>query len=198
MSRARMYVAGSGLAALAFGSVLALALGGQSAGAAPGAVTASTHEAQNPDTTSGTVTSDPGTGFGYVWAYDTVTKQFTATSDGHGGYVVDETVVGSFTAFSSPNTGQSYDTPIKVTGSIYGTNEYTVESSTAPKAGSLPAQTPAGTSTSTIIGEMFPGGSAVVSGGDKWVFTYKAGAETYTQSYAFAPPSYATGNITGH
>lgn len=194
MNRTRT-LAGTALAALVAGSVLVLAMGGQSASATTSAVTASTHEAQNPDTTSGTVTSVTSS-FGYVWAYDTVTKTFTATPDGNGSYVVDETVNGSFKAFSSPNTGLAIDTPIKVSGSIYGTNEFTVTSSTAPQSHSLPAQTLAGTSTTDLVKAMFPGSpDVVVSGGDTWVFTYKAGsAGTMTQSYN--TPTSEWGNIT--
>ena len=42
-------------------------------------VVASTNENNVPDTTSGTVTSDPGTGNGPVWAYDNLAKKFRVT-----------------------------------------------------------------------------------------------------------------------
>jgi hypothetical protein len=187
------------MAAMAIAGVGALGLGVGTAGAAlagtgSGTVTAVTHEFNTPDTTSGTVTSNPGTGFGYIWAYDNLAKQFKVTFNGGTTYTVVETVNGSFAAFSEPNTGFPYDTPITVTGSVQGTNTYTVQSSTPPDASGLPAQVPSSMSTGDMINALF-GGNANIGGGNVWVFTYRAGGNTMTQSYNTPPSDW--GNITG-
>jgi hypothetical protein len=160
--------------------------------------TAVTHVNNVPDTTSGTVTSDPGTGNGPVWAYDNLAKQFKVTETASGFYTVVVTVHGTFRAFSQPNTGLSYDSPINVTGSIDGTNTYYVQSSTAPDPSNLPAQESDGTGTGTMIGQLFHSAQVDQGGnsGNLWVFTYKAGGDTMTQTYQ--DPTGATwGNITG-
>src|SRR4249919_936227 len=56
--------------------------------------TAVTHVNNVPDTTSGTVTSDPGTGNGPVWAYDNLAEQFKVTETASGFYTVVVTVHG--------------------------------------------------------------------------------------------------------
>jgi hypothetical protein len=178
-----------------------------SAATLPGTVTAVTHEFNAPDTTSGgTVTSDPGSGNGPIWAYDNLAKQFKVTQTSPGHYTVVETVHGSFTAFSEPNTALNYDTPIHVTGSVDGTNTYYELSTVAPDPALLPSQEPAGTPTGDMISALF-GGSATTdtsvigfdgnpASGNLWVFTYHAGGSTMTQRYD--TPANTWGNITGH
>jgi hypothetical protein len=193
---------------LALGGVLLVTVGQASAAAAPAVLTASvqqasvkavTHQNAAPDTTSGTVTSNPGTGYGYVWAYDNVSKQFVITQTGPNHYTVVETVHGSFTAFSSPNTGLSTDTPINVTGSIDGTNTFYVVSPVAPDPSLLPAQSPDSMHTGDMISALFgnqqSADSAHPESGNLWVFTYKAGGQVMTQRYDTAPSKW--GNITG-
>jgi hypothetical protein len=163
-------------------------------------VTAVTHQNGVQDTTSGTATSNPGTGDGPVWAYDNVTKQFavTQTPDKPAGYyTIVETVHGSFTAFSSPNTGSAVDTRIDVTGSIDGTNTFYVQSPVAPDPSKLPSQSPADMHTGAMISALFGGAQTDQGGqsGNLWVFTYKAHGQTMTQSYNTDPSTW--GNITG-
>jgi hypothetical protein len=108
-----------------------------------------------------------------------------------------ETVHGSFTAFSEPNTGLATDTPIDVTGSVEGTNTYYESSPVAPDPANLPSQEPAGTPTGDMISALFHGQQTDQGGnsGNLWVFTYRASGSTMTQRYD-TPPS-AWGNITG-
>ncbi|HWN00452.1 MAG TPA: hypothetical protein VNO54_25665, partial [Streptosporangiaceae bacterium] len=103
-------------------------------------VVASTQETNVPDTTSGTAASNPGTGNGPIWAWDNVTKTFRVTPNGNDTYTVEETVNGTFHAFSQPNTGLSTNSKIDVTGQMHGTNTFTVQSSVAPDASGLPSQ----------------------------------------------------------
>jgi hypothetical protein len=167
---------------------------------APGTATvvASTNETNVPDTTTGTATrlSSPG---GPVWAYDNVTKMFRVTPNGGGNYTVTETVNGTFSAFDEPNTPDGSEMALNpsVTGQMHGTNTYTVQSSVAPNAAGLAAQYDdqnGDITTSELINHIF-GGSASVSGGLNWVFSYHAAHGSMTQSY-LTPPS-AWGNITG-
>jgi hypothetical protein len=170
-------------------------------------VTAVTHQNGVPDTTSSTATSDPGTGFGPVWAHDNVTKQFAITQTSPNHYTIVETVHGSFTAFSSPNTGDPINnTAINVTGSIDGTNTFYVVSSVAPDPSLLPSQSPADMHTGDMISALFGGqqpstdasyvdSKGQLSSGNLWLFTYKAHGQTMTQRYD--QPPLAWGNITG-
>jgi hypothetical protein len=191
-----------------------------SASTGPATVTAVTHEINVPDTTSGTATSVPDKNFGAVWAWDNVTKQFKVTKTGvtpagAGIYSVVETVHGTFRAFDEPNTpdGTLVALNPNVTGSIDGTNTYTVTSNAAPDPAGLAAQyddqygndnpaaasyinygTP-GITTGDLITHLFGDDPSVqVGGGNAWVFTYKAGGNTMTQ--AGNTPTTAWGNIT--
>ncbi len=161
-------------------------------------VSAVTHVSNVPDTTAGnTVTSNPGTGNGPIWAYDDITKQFKVTETAPGFYTVVVTVHGTFRAFSEPNTGLSYDTPINVTGSIEGTNTYYEYSSVASDPANLPSQEPDGTGTGVMIGQLFHDAQVDQGGqsGNLWVFTYKTHGDVMTQRYD--TPSDTWGNITG-
>ena len=121
----------------------------------------------------------------------------TETSPGY--YTVVVTVHGTFRAFSSPNTGDPVNnTPISVTGSIEGTNTYYEYSDVAPDPSNLPAQELDGTGTGTMIGQLFHSAQVDQGGnsGNLWVFTYKAGGDTMTQTY-LDPSGASWGNITG-
>jgi hypothetical protein len=170
-------------------------------------VTAVTHQNGVEDTTSGTATSYTDPNYGPVWAYDNVTKQFDITQTSRDHYTIIEAVHGSFTAFSSPNTGdQVNNKQINVTGSIDGTNTFYVISSAAPNPALLPSQSPAAIHTGDMISALFGGqqpstdtsyldSNGQPSSGNLWVFTYKAHGQTMTQRYD--QPSSAWGNITG-
>jgi hypothetical protein len=172
-------------------------------------VTAVTHQNGVEDTTSGTATSYTDPNYGPVWAHDNVTKQFDITQTSLNHYTIVETVHGSFTAFSSPNTGDLVNNKqINVTGSIDGTNTFYVISSAAPNPALLPSQSPADMHTGDMIKALFGGqqpdtdtspsyldSSGQPSSGNLWVFTYKAHGQTMTQRYD--QPSSAWGNITG-
>jgi hypothetical protein len=129
-----------------------------------------------PDTTTGdTSVSSPD---GNVWAYDNLTETFRITSLGDDEYAVMESVHGTFNGFDQPdNADASAVFPLvpDVSGTITGTNSWTVESTVAPH-GTLPGTEPAGTSESTLIPELFVGGSPVLTGtdgGNAYVFTYE-------------------------
>jgi hypothetical protein len=161
-------------------------------------VTAVTHQNGVEDTTSGTATGYTDPVYGPVWAYDNVTKQFAITLTSPDHYTIVETVHGSFTALSSPNTGLSTDTPINVTGSIDGTNTFFVYSpDVAPDPAALPSQSPADMHTGAMISALFHGAQDDQGGqsGNLWVFTYKAHGQTMTQRYDTLPSTW--GNITG-
>jgi hypothetical protein len=187
-----MYVVGSVLAAVAVGASLALFASGAGAAPAGSTVNMTTQVSNVPDTTSGTVTSDSGTGFGYVWAFDNVTDKFQVKALGNGTYSVARQVNGTFDAFSEPNTGLPSDTPIDVTGQLHGTISYVVTSTTGPVA--LPAQEPDGTSSSTILHQLFSG-LTVIDGGNDWVFAYSTGTSRMVQRYDTDVSTW--GNITG-
>jgi hypothetical protein len=163
-------------------------------------VVASTQESNVPDTTSGTMTSDPGTGGGPVWAHDDVTKQFQVRPNGNGSYTVQEIVNGTFHAFSEPNTGLDHNTKIDVTGQMHGTNTYTVLSDVPPNASGLLPQindSAGNISTHQLINDIFGGKlpDSAIGGGDNWVFAYHAAGGSMTQRYD--TPSTEWGNITG-
>ena len=183
---------------LALGTVAAMGLAGMvtAASATPpasGTVMAVTHASHHPDTAT-CVTSNPGTGNGYVWAYDNLSRQITATPTSTTGVwtviVVDN---GSFAAFSEPNspTNCSADNPINVTGSVRGTITYTVTSTATPDATNLPAQMNGATSTSDTIRTLFNDPAATFAGG-AYLYTYRSGTNVYSQDGGI------TGNITGH
>jgi hypothetical protein len=158
---------------------------------ASGDVTAVTHAADHPDTTNvsgpATLTSTGGP----VWAFDDLAVRFTVTpgstgSDG-GNYSVTITDNGSFSAFADPTTGDA----ITASGSVRGTIQYDVFSSTPPDPANLPAQEPGDSTrdqagmgsavhTVAMLNQLF-GGNAVIVGGGAYTFTYKAGGGTYVQ-----------------
>jgi hypothetical protein len=208
MSRARNYLVGSVLAAVAVGA--SLALFASSAGAAPGGstVTVSTQVVHAPDTTSGTATglceaadgsvvSDPGGScvFGPVWAYDDYTDKFQIKATGKNTYNVQRQANGTFTAFAQPNTGLSTPTLIdpSVTGQFHGTISYTVTSTHAPVA-PLPVQPITGGGGSAVLYQIF-GSDATIGGGGDWVFAYNTASSRMVQVHDTAPSTW--GNITG-
>jgi hypothetical protein len=128
---------------------------------------------------------------GPVWAFDNLAVRFTVTPgstglDG-GNYSVTITDNGSFSAFADPTTGDA----ITANGSVRGTIQYDVYSSTPPARANLPAQEPgdstrdqAGIASAVHTGEMLSqlfDGNAVIVGGGAYTFTYKAGGGTYVQ-----------------
>ena len=174
MSRARMYIAGSVLAAVAVGASLALFAAG--AGAATAAtVSANTHAANHDDTTSvsGTATRNGGTN-GPVWAEDNLKVAITATPAVVGSYGVDLSVTGSFAGFANPRTAQEMadaglSTPapgdaLTSSGSVKGTYHLTVNSPTPPKASNLLAQQDPTTGLGDMVRQLF--GDVVTDNGD--------------------------------
>jgi hypothetical protein len=192
----RILFAGAAAAAALAGS-LALAAPAMASNG-PASVKAVTQINGVEDTTSGTATSYTDPVYGPVWAYDNLSKQFVITKTGDNLYTVVETVHGSFTAFSSPNTGDPVNnTPINVTGSVDGTNTYYEYSTVAPDPANLPSQEPSSTHTGDMISSLFHGQNVDQPGsGNAWVFTYKAHGQTMTQTY-LDPTGASWGNITG-
>jgi hypothetical protein len=156
-------------------------------------VTASTHLNSHPDTTSaaGSATIDsPG---GPVWAYDNINEKFTVQSAGTNLYSVQIDFVGSFHGFANPRTaaemaalGLTSPAPgaaLASDGSVKGSIQYDVSSTTPPDPSALPAQSPADASLSQSISTLFDGNGIVVGGGSGYSFTYHqvAGAD-YTQT----------------
>jgi hypothetical protein len=187
----------SAVVAGSFGLLATLGATAASASTGPATVTAVTHQSNAEDTTSGTATGYTDPLYGPVWAYDNLAKQFKVTQTSPGYYTVVETVHGSFTAFSEPNTGLLTDTPINVTGSVEGTNTYYEYSPVAPDPSLLPSQEPSDVHTGAMISALFDGKQVDQGGqsGNLWVFTYRAGGNTMTQRYDTAPNTW--GNITG-
>lgn len=138
----------------------------------PGTVTAVTHAADHPDTTS---VSGPATlsGFagGPVWAFDNLAIRFAVTPEaGPGDYSVTITYSGTFAAFADPRTGDAWIG----NGSVRGTLQYDISSVNAPDPAALPAQEPGGldgASTGDMLDQLF-GGSVSYVGGGSYHFTY--------------------------
>ena len=173
------------IAAMAIAGVGALGLGVGTAGTAlagtgPGTVTAVTHAADHPDTCA--CTTDILSGNGYVWAWDNLSVKFSVTPEtSPGNYSVTITYSGSFSAFANPTTGA----PMTGNGSVQGTIQYDVSSSSPPDPGNLPAQVPGdstrdqagisgATTTGQMLGLLFDGQSAtnLIVGGGHYYFTY--------------------------
>jgi cytoskeletal protein RodZ len=211
MSRARNYLVGSVLAAVAVGASLALFASSAGAGPAGSTVTVSTQIQGAPDTSisptglceaaNGSVVSDPPLAdqlpcaFGPVWATDTYTDKFQIKALGGGQYSVQRQANGTFTAFAQPNSGLS--TPLlidpSVTGQFHGTISYTVTSTHAPVAPTSPE--PVGTTGSSVVLHQIFGADAVISGGGDWVFAYNTANSRMVQAWNTAPATW--GNITG-
>jgi hypothetical protein len=174
----RKILAGSALAALASGVALALAVGGQGAGAAPGTVTAVTHASHHADTTN--VATGVSSDNGPVWAWDNLAVRFTVTATGDNAYSVLITDNGSFAGFANPTTGA----PDVNNGSVKGTIQYDVTSPNAPDPANLLANQPAdpSPSTGTMLGQLFDGDVTIVGGG-AYSFTYTlVDGAVYTQT----------------
>lgn len=156
-------------------SVMAFAVVPSMASASQGTIVAVTHTQQHPDTTSvsGTGTIDsPG---GPVWAYDNLSLRFVVTPasgtdpaipgsfpGGLYNYQVRIEAQGSFAGFANPSTGL----PQVNNGSVKGTLEYDVYSSTPPDPASLPAQQPSGDiGQGAMLNELFNGNATIVGGG---------------------------------
>jgi hypothetical protein len=142
-----------------------------------GTVKAVTHTSNHPDTTS---VSGPCTGTsdnGPVWAYDNLSLQYSAVSDGTNTYSVTITAHGSFAAISDPITGACSTG----SGSVDGTINYEVSSTTAPDPANLPSQEPGDLGQVAILNQLF-GGTATIIGGGHYSYTYNpVDGQKYTQ-----------------
>jgi hypothetical protein len=215
-----MFTAAAGAAAVA-GSIALASPAMASNG--PGTVTAVTHSANHPDTTSLPSEDLPGATLhsvgGPVWAWDNTATKITVTpikpiaSDG-ANYSVVITETGQFRGFADPTNGSA----LTSTGSLKGTIQYDVYSASQPSAANLPAQEPGAatqdqagidggyTHLGGMINQLF-GGSPVY--GAPQVFTYEGGGD-YHFAYQDSPgnPGYVqasvngvpsiTGDVTGH
>jgi hypothetical protein len=154
-------------------------LGAGSALAGTAKVTAVTHTSDHPDTTSVSGPCTGTSGNGPTWAYDNLSRRFTVTSESApGNYSVTITDNGSFSAFADPRTGDCYTGH----GSIRGTIQFDVLSSTAPDPAALPAQMPGDVSTSATLSKLFDGNAAIVGGGH-YTYTYtRVNGSVYVQS----------------
>ena len=137
------------------------------AGADSNTVTAVTHDGRHSDTTS---VSGPCTGTsdnGPTWATDNLSFRFSVTPEtAPGDYSVRIYANGSFKAFADPNTGQC----ATFHGSVHGSIQYDVSSTTPPDPGNLPSQSP-DTSQGTMLSELFDGNATIVGGGH-YSYTY--------------------------
>jgi len=149
------------------------------AGAAPGTLTAVTHDHHHADTTSisgpCTLTSDNGP----QWAWDNLSFRFSVTPETDpGNYSVTIYANGSFRAFADPNSGACYSH----NGSVDGWIQYDVSSTSAPDPALLPAQEPDNTSQGTMLNTLF-GGNATIVGGGSYSYTYnQINGSKYTQT----------------
>ena len=93
--------------------------------------------------------------------------QFSVTPEtGPGNYSVTIYAHGSFQAFADPNTGAC----ATFNGSVDGSIQYDVSSTSAPDPSALPAQSP-NTSQGTMLSELFDGNATMVGGGH-YSYTY--------------------------
>jgi hypothetical protein len=176
--RARALIVTFGIVVVGAGG-LAMTGGLASAQTAPGAVTAVTHSSGHSDTTSATgpaCTSSPN---GSVWAYDNLSERFIVTPESAPNtYSVTINTTGSFAGFANPNDCSA----LTGNGSVRGTIQYDVSSSTAPDKANLPAQQPPDTGLGTALNELF-GGNATIIGGGHYSFTYTlVDGQVYTQT----------------
>jgi hypothetical protein len=165
MSRARMYIAGSVLVAVAVGVSIAMFSSG--AGATTAAtVSANTHAANHNDTTSVSGNATIPSNGGPVWAYDNLKVAITATPAVVGSYSVDLSVIGSFAGFANPRTTDELTAAglpavpapgdaLTSSGSVKGTYHLTVNSPTLPKASNLHAQQDPTTGLSDMVRQLF-------------------------------------------
>jgi hypothetical protein len=165
----------------AIASVSALSVIGLGAGAAfagTHGVSAVTHSAHHPDTTSVSGACTMASSNGPQWAWDNLSLRLSAVSTGTNAYAVTIRAHGSFSAFANPTTGACY----RGRGSVSGWIEYDVYSTTAPSPASVPSQEPGSMSQSAILQQFF-GGSALITGGGHYHYSYNriAGAR-YTQT----------------
>ena len=166
------FIVASGLVAL-----LPLA-GATSASAAPArTVKAVTHAQDHADTTSLSGPCTASSDNGPVWAYDNLSLQLSAVSDGTDSYLVTITAHGSFAAFADPNTGDCVSTH----GSVDGSLNYEVSSPTAPDPANLPAQVSGSLGQGQILNQFF-GGNATITGGGHYSYAYnRIDGGKYTQ-----------------
>ena len=131
-------------------------------------VKALTHVMNHQDTTIVAGQCTPITSSGPVWAYDNLSLQLVATpTDDAGNYSVTITAHGSFSAMSNPVTGECAN----FSGSVDGWITYLVQSPTAPDPANLPSQLDGSLHQSQILNQFF-GGSATITGGGSYSYTY--------------------------
>jgi hypothetical protein len=148
--------------------------------AAPSTVNVVTHTSNHPDTTYGSVAgcTTPSDG-GPVWAYDNMSLQYSVTPEsGPGNYSVTITAHGSFSAFADPTTGAC----ISKNGSVDGTLQWDVSSTTPPDPKNVPSQEPGDLGQTWImINQLFDGNATTVGGGH-YSYTYnRLDSGKYTQ-----------------
>lgn len=143
-------------------------------GAAPafagtnGGVTATTHSFLHEDTTNVSGSGTHASPNGPVWANDNLQEQFRITQTSPGVYDVQYASHGSFSAFADPTTGNA----ASFNGSVEGSYDMTVTSSTAPDPTALPAQEDPNTGIGTAVEQLFHG-NATIAGGN-YDFKYRA------------------------
>jgi hypothetical protein len=167
---------------VAIASLGALATMGFSVGpamaAAPNTVTAVTHTMNHPDTTNVSSACTRTSDNGPVWAYDNLSLNYGVTALGSGVYSVLITAHGSFNAIADPTTGACYTGH----GSVDGWLTYMVNSTTAPDPSSVPPQEPGTLSQTDILLNQLFGGSASLTGGSSYSYTYTmVNGAKYTQ-----------------
>lgn len=162
----RMRIAAAAVAATATVGLGVIGTGAALAGTAT--VTAVTHTSGHADTTS---VAGPCTGTsanGPVWAYDNLSRRFTVTPESAANtYSVTINDNGSFSEFANPVTGQCQ----VGAGSVRGTIQFDVYSSSSPDPAALPAQISGDVSTVATITALFDGTASIVGGGS-YTYTY--------------------------
>lgn len=193
MSKTRTHFVGSVLAAVsAVGLSIAVFSPGAVAATAT-TVSANTHAANHIDTTSVSGSATVPSEYGPIWAYDNFKIAIAATpANATDNYTVVLTVTGSFAGFANPRTqaemgaaGLTSPAPgdaLISSGSVKGTYNLRVQSSTPPKASNLLAQQDPATGLSSMVRQLFGGDASVTVTGENYSFVYnKVEGVTYRQ-----------------
>ena len=160
-----------------------------SASVAP--ITAYTYSPLHPDTTSvsGTATQTLPDGNGPVWSYDNLHETITAKPESAPGNWNVTIRVGNgsnYHGFADPRTaGENSTDPggiLASQGTVTGTIQYDIQSTTRPDPSNVPATQAPGTGIGAVLNELFHGNNTTVGGGH-YLFNYdNVGGTTYSQA----------------
>ena len=182
------------------GSLVATAaaavIGGGLAAAIPASasvttITVKTYSPLHADTTSvsGSATQMLPDGNGPVWSYDNLHETITAKPEsGPGNWNVTVRVGNGSTyhGFADPRmTSEGSSDPggiLASQGTVTGTIQYDIQSTTRPDPSNVPATQAPGTGIGAVLNELFHGNNTTVGGGH-YLFNYdNVGGTTYSQA----------------